>query len=63
MILPDDLVATLTIDERARLRLEGFLPSGKSMILYWITSAKRAETGAGAPISHGRRRRPYSPRL
>lgn len=46
MILPEDLVAALAADERARMHFEGFTPSRKRMILYWIKSAKRAETRA-----------------
>lgn len=46
MILPDDLVAALATDERARRHFEGFTPSRTRMILYWIKSAKRAETRA-----------------
>jgi uncharacterized protein YdeI (YjbR/CyaY-like superfamily) len=46
MILPDDLVAALATDERARLHFEGFTPSRRRMILYWIKSAKRTETRA-----------------
>lgn len=46
MILPDDLVAALATDERARLHFGAFTPSRRRMILYWIKSAKRAETRA-----------------
>ncbi len=46
MILPEDLVAALATDERARLHFEGLTPSRTRMILYWIKSAKRAETRA-----------------
>lgn len=44
--MPDDLIAALATDERARLHFEGFAPSTRRMILYWIKSAKRAETRA-----------------
>jgi uncharacterized protein YdeI (YjbR/CyaY-like superfamily) len=46
MVVPDDLVAALAADERARLHFEGFPPSTRKAILYWIKSAKRAETRA-----------------
>jgi uncharacterized protein YdeI (YjbR/CyaY-like superfamily) len=46
MIVPDDVVAALATDERARLHFQGFPPSRRKIILYWIASAKRAETRA-----------------
>lgn len=46
MILPEDLVAALAADERARLNFDGFAPSRRKMTLHWIKSAKRAETRA-----------------
>jgi uncharacterized protein YdeI (YjbR/CyaY-like superfamily) len=46
MILPADLAAALATDERAQLNFERFPPSRRKMILYWITSARRAETRA-----------------
>ena len=44
--MPDGLIAALATDERARLHFEGFAPSTRRMILYWIKSAQRAETRA-----------------
>jgi uncharacterized protein YdeI (YjbR/CyaY-like superfamily) len=44
LIVPDDLAAALAGDPRARTNFEAFTPSVKRAILYWITSAKRAET-------------------
>jgi uncharacterized protein YdeI (YjbR/CyaY-like superfamily) len=46
MIVPDDLVAALVTDARARLHFLGFPPSKRRTILYWITGAKRPETRA-----------------
>jgi uncharacterized protein YdeI (YjbR/CyaY-like superfamily) len=46
MIVPDDLASALAADARARQHFDGFPPSTTRMILYWITSAKRAETRA-----------------
>ena len=46
MVMPDDLVAALATDTRARHHFDGFPPSRRMMILYWIKSAKRPETRA-----------------
>ncbi len=44
LIVPDDLVAALARNRGAQRHFDAFTPSAKKMILYWIASAKRAET-------------------
>ena len=42
--LPDDLAAALDAEPGARETYEGFSPSNRKMILWWVKSAKRPET-------------------
>jgi uncharacterized protein YdeI (YjbR/CyaY-like superfamily) len=44
LTVPDDLAAALAAHEVARRHFDAFPPSTRRMILYWIKSAKRAET-------------------
>lgn len=44
LTVPDDLAAALAANPQAQAHFDAFTRSGKRMILYWITSAKRAET-------------------
>jgi len=44
LIVPDDLVAALALNREAQRHFDVFTPSAKNMVLYWIASAKRAET-------------------
>ena len=44
MVVPDDLADALARDRQAGAHFEAFPPSAKKQILYWIKSAKRAET-------------------
>lgn len=44
LVVPDDLALALSRDEQARRCFDAFPPSAKKTILYWIKSAKRAET-------------------
>lgn len=46
LVVPDDLAAALALDELARGTFEALPPSRKKLVLYWIKSAKRAETRA-----------------
>lgn len=43
---PPDLAAALDVDTAARESWNGFTPSVRKAILWWITSAKRSETRA-----------------
>ena len=42
--VPDDLAAALDAEPGARAAYEGFSPSNRKMILWWVKSAKRPET-------------------
>jgi uncharacterized protein YdeI (YjbR/CyaY-like superfamily) len=42
--VPDDLAAALHAEPGARAAYEGFSPSNRKMILWWVKSAKRPET-------------------
>jgi len=42
--VPDDLAAALDAQPGARAAYEGFSPSNRKMILWWVKSAKRPET-------------------
>ena len=42
--VPDDLAAALDAEPGAREAYEGFSPSNRKMILWWVKSAKRSET-------------------
>lgn len=42
--VPDDLAAALDAEPGARAAYEGFSPSNRKAILWWVTSAKRPET-------------------
>jgi uncharacterized protein YdeI (YjbR/CyaY-like superfamily) len=42
--VPDDLAAALDAEPGARGAYEGFSPSNRKMILWWVKSAKRPET-------------------
>ncbi|HLF41129.1 MAG TPA: YdeI/OmpD-associated family protein [Acidimicrobiia bacterium] len=44
LIVPDDLELALSEDERARRHFDAFPRSAKKQILYWIKTARRAET-------------------
>jgi uncharacterized protein YdeI (YjbR/CyaY-like superfamily) len=44
LIVPDDLRSALSSDPVAQGYFDGFPPSAKKQILYWIKSAKRPET-------------------
>ncbi len=41
---PDDLLKALAKNKTARVNFEGFTDSARKMILYWLGTAKRAET-------------------
>ena len=43
---PPDLAATLDADAPARENWNGFSPSSRKAILWWVVSAKRPETRA-----------------
>jgi uncharacterized protein YdeI (YjbR/CyaY-like superfamily) len=43
---PPDLAAALDADTAARENWNGFSPSSRKAILWWVTSAKRPETRA-----------------
>jgi len=45
--VPDDLAAALDAEPGAREAYEGFSPSNRKMILWWVKSAKRSETRGG----------------
>lgn len=45
-IEPDDLTAALDAQPDARRHFDGFPPSAKKQILYWIKTAKKPETRA-----------------
>ncbi len=42
--VPEDLAAALAKNATARRHFEGFTPGARKQILYWIATAKRAET-------------------
>lgn len=42
--IPMDLLEQLSANEEAKRNFEGFSPSSKKIILFWIASAKRDET-------------------
>ena len=42
--VPNDLAAALDAEPGARAAYEGFSPSNRKMILWWVKSAKRPET-------------------
>ena len=42
--VPEDLAAVLAKNATARRHFEGFTPGARKQILYWIATAKRAET-------------------
>jgi uncharacterized protein YdeI (YjbR/CyaY-like superfamily) len=42
--VPEDLAAALAAEPGARESYEGFSPSNRKMILWWVKSAKRPET-------------------
>lgn len=44
--MPDDLLGALAANPDAQRHFDAFPDSAKRMILYWVTSAKRAETRA-----------------
>ncbi len=44
LIVPDDLVAALDHDQAAREHWNGFTPSARKQILWWIAQAKRPAT-------------------
>lgn len=44
MHMPDDLAAALAANREAKTNFEGFSASARKGLLYWIDSAKRAET-------------------
>jgi uncharacterized protein YdeI (YjbR/CyaY-like superfamily) len=44
LTMPDDLNAALDQNQAARQNFDGFSPSSKKNILWWIASAKRPET-------------------
>jgi uncharacterized protein YdeI (YjbR/CyaY-like superfamily) len=44
--VPPDLAASLAKKPAARRRFEGFSPSARKGLLWWIASAKRPETRA-----------------
>ncbi|HSK26987.1 MAG TPA: YdeI/OmpD-associated family protein [Jiangellales bacterium] len=44
MEVPDDLAAALDAEPGARAAFDGFSPSRRKGILWWVKSAKRAET-------------------
>lgn len=46
LVVPDDLAAALAADEAAARGFEALVPSAKKPVLFWVTSAKRAETRA-----------------
>ena len=43
-VAPEDLAAALAKNATARRAFEGFTPGARKQILYWIATAKRAET-------------------
>lgn len=47
LIYPPDLAAALDAEPSARSSWDGFPPSARKMMLYWIISAGREETRAG----------------
>jgi uncharacterized protein YdeI (YjbR/CyaY-like superfamily) len=46
LIVPNDLAAALARDPRAREHWDGFTPSARKQILWWIAQAKRSATRA-----------------
>ena len=46
LVVPDDLRTALDADPAASEAYEGFAPSAKRAILFWVVSAKRTETRA-----------------
>lgn len=46
LVVPDDLAAALAADAAAARGFDALPPSAKKPVLFWVTSAKRAETRA-----------------
>jgi uncharacterized protein YdeI (YjbR/CyaY-like superfamily) len=46
LIEPDELTAALDADTAARTNWDGFPPSARKQMLWWIVSAAKAETKA-----------------
>ncbi|MDO8362765.1 MAG: YdeI/OmpD-associated family protein [Actinomycetota bacterium] len=46
LVVPDDLAVALDGDQRALAHWNGFAPSARKQILWWITQAKRPATRA-----------------
>lgn len=44
IVIPDDLEAALKANPKAKENFDGFAPSQKKQYLWWLKSAKRAET-------------------
>ena len=47
LLEPDDLALALDARPAARVAWDGFPPSARKQMLWWIISARRAETRAG----------------
>ena len=57
LLEPADLAAALDADADARARWDGFPPSARKMMLWWVISAARATTPAAAHLVRGRESR------